>query len=134
MTGRRTPRARLRRRPLALAAFVLLALLAAALMLRAVMVVVHMGGPAPAGLPPLEGWMTPRYVARIAGLPPEAMQQVLDLPAGDGRRVTLAEIAAARGEPLEAFLARIGAALDRIASGGDSGDDAGAGAGAGDAP
>ncbi len=92
-------------------AFALLVVATAALLLRAAVMVLHLGlTPGGAGTA-LEGWMTPRYVARVHGLSPEEMQQMLDLPAGDGRRTTLAELAARRGEPLGPFLARIEAAL-----------------------
>ncbi|MEV8465871.1 hypothetical protein AB0T83_03635 [Fluviibacterium sp. DFM31] len=46
----------------------------------------------------LESWMTPRYVARIREVPPEAVAEALDLARdGSGRRITLGEIAQARG-------------------------------------
>jgi hypothetical protein len=75
------------------------------------MMVLHLGMAPGAEGAALEGWMTPRYVARVHGLPPEVMQRMFDLPEGDGRRTTLAELAAQRGEPLGAFLARVEVAL-----------------------
>ncbi|PKP71067.1 MAG: hypothetical protein CVT82_03655 [Alphaproteobacteria bacterium HGW-Alphaproteobacteria-4] len=53
---------------------------------------------------PIEGWMTPGMVARSRHLPPEAVADALGLDRGTSRRTTLAEIAAARGVPLEALI------------------------------
>jgi hypothetical protein len=65
VTGLRAGLSRLRRRPFALAAVVLLALVSIGLMMRAVLLVLHLGlAPAPGTAPTLEGWMTARYVAR----------------------------------------------------------------------
>jgi hypothetical protein len=61
---------------------------------------------------PLEGWMTPGYVAHARGLSRDEMRVLLGPYApGPGDRRTLAEIAAAEGVPLEDLLARIEAAL-----------------------
>lgn len=54
------------------------------------------------------GWMTPRYVARSWDVPPEVIGEALSLTAdGSGRRVTLAELAAARGMTVEALSAEL---------------------------
>jgi hypothetical protein len=49
--------------------------------------------------PEVAGWMTPRYVARSWHVPPEVVQDALGLDPGDGRRTTIAELAAERGQP-----------------------------------
>lgn len=56
---------------------------------------------------PIEGWMTPGYVAHSWHLPHDAMAEALALEPGSGRPRTLDEIAAARGVPLEALIAQI---------------------------
>lgn len=61
-----------------------------------------------------EGWMTPGYLSRSWDLPRAALRDLLDLPEADGAPPTLADIARARGEPLEAFLAALRADLDRL--------------------
>lgn len=55
------------------------------------------------------GWMTPRYIAKSWGLPPEIVADVLDLPR-DHRRITMDELAATEGTTLEQLQARIQAA------------------------
>jgi hypothetical protein len=63
----------------------------------------------------LQGWMTPRYVVRLRDVSPDTMRRALDLPEGArdglGARTTLAQLAAARGVPLDRFLADLEAAL-----------------------
>jgi hypothetical protein len=62
---------------------------------------------------PIEGWMTPRYVAMSWDLPREVVADALALaPDGTGRRQTLAEIAKARGEDVDVLAARLRAAID----------------------
>lgn len=56
---------------------------------------------------PVEGWMTPRYVAHSYDLPPEVVREVLELEPSDGRRRTLAEIASTSGLTLEEMQRRI---------------------------
>jgi hypothetical protein len=84
----------------------------AVLTLRALVMVVVWATHPPDPDAPLAGWMTPRYVMRLRDVPPDALRQVLDLPEGSGRRETLADLAAARGVPLDRFLADLDAALD----------------------
>lgn len=55
------------------------------------------------------GWMTPRYVAKSWGLPPEIVAEVLDLTR-DHRRITMDQLAASRGTTLEQLQVRIAAA------------------------
>lgn len=102
---------RLRQRPLGLAVLALLAMGAVVLAARAAFIVLHFAFAPSPGAAPLEGWMTPRYVARLRDVPPDVLQQALDLANGPGRRVTLAELAAERGEPLDRFLERLDAAI-----------------------
>lgn len=60
----------------------------------------------------IAGWMTPRYVAMSWDVPPEIVGDALALPRdGTGRRITLSEIAATRGIPVETVAAEIGAAI-----------------------
>ncbi|MBW6507126.1 MAG: hypothetical protein K0B00_10310 [Rhodobacteraceae bacterium] len=54
---------------------------------------------------PIEGWMTPGMVARSRHLPPDVVADALGLDRGQLRRMTLTEIAAERGVPLDELLA-----------------------------
>lgn len=58
----------------------------------------------------IEGWMTPGYVAHAHGLPPEFLREGLGL-ARSGPRLTLEEIAAARGMSSAALIAELEAIL-----------------------
>ena len=102
----------LRRHPLLFAAFVLATVLTLFLAGRAVMFAVYWADPDHRDQA-IEGWMTPRYVARSWDLPPEALQDALGraIPP-PGERSTLAEIAAASGIPLPVLAARIVAAAE----------------------
>ncbi|KUF11157.1 hypothetical protein AVJ23_08875 [Pseudoponticoccus marisrubri] len=60
---------------------------------------------------PIEGWMTPGYVAHSWRVPKSVMIEVLGPPEEPGDRPTLKEIAAARGIPLEQLVAEIRAAI-----------------------
>ncbi|MFZ5750323.1 MAG: hypothetical protein ACOY5U_04580 [Pseudomonadota bacterium] len=59
----------------------------------------------------LEGWMTPRYVARSWGLAPDALREGLGL-APQGGPVTLEQIAASRGVPLAQVLDEVWALIE----------------------
>ena len=48
----------------------------------------------------IEGWMTPNYVARVYGLDRDAVRAALALPEDMPRRMTLADIAEDRGQPV----------------------------------
>jgi hypothetical protein len=61
---------------------------------------------------PVEGWMTPRYVAHSYDLPPEIVRSALGLEPGEGRQRTLAEIAEESGLTLEEIQRRIDTAAD----------------------
>lgn len=68
--------------------------------------------------PPIAGWMTPRYVMRAWDTPPEVIAGALDLDeAGVGRRMTLTELAADRGEATEALIADLDAAIAAFRAG-----------------
>lgn len=68
--------------------------------------------------PPIAGWMTPRYVVRAWDVPPEVVATALGLEgSGIGRRITLSELAADRGETPEALAARLEAAIAAFRSG-----------------
>ena len=96
-------------RKLLVAALVLAVAVAAVLGVRAVREAVYWADPAHRDQP-LEGWMTPRYVARSWDLPPETVAEALGLDQdGTGRRNTLDDLARARGVPLSDLVQ----ALDR---------------------
>jgi hypothetical protein len=61
----------------------------------------------------IAGWMTPSYIAHSWQLPPEVMAGALGLARdeGEGRRLTLAEIAAERGVPVATLAAEIEGAI-----------------------
>lgn len=62
--------------------------------------------------PPLEGWMTPRFVAHSWNVPPELIGQILDMPQdGTGRRITLETLAQSRDQPLSEMIADLEAAI-----------------------
>lgn len=63
------------------------------------------------------GWMTPGYVARSWQVPRDDLVGALGLLPESGRPRTLAEIAAARGAPVEAVLAEVEAALTVLRAG-----------------
>lgn len=86
---------------LALAGFLLLALFFA---LRLALLVAA-GPPDPSR--PIEGWMTPRYIARAYDLPPESIAQTLGLEPGSTPRLPLARLAAAQGRDLSEILAQL---------------------------
>ena len=60
----------------------------------------------------LLGWMTPRYVAHSWRVPPEVLGNALSLRPGEGRPLTLAEIAAQKGVSLAELIAQINLAID----------------------
>lgn len=92
-----------------IAAFGLALVLFIAFALHALWVVTHLD-PSPG---PVQAWMTPGYIMRTYGIPPEVMTQTLGLEPGSARGKTLEEIAAARGVPLEALLASVQAVVPR---------------------
>ena len=95
------------RHPFATVAFALALLVALGFALRLLVFTVYWSDPARRDLAPA-GWMTPGYVAHSHGLDPASFRATLGLEAG---RVTLAEIAARRGVPVETVLAEVEAAL-----------------------
>lgn len=58
----------------------------------------------------IEGWMTPRYVAHSWHVPPEIVADALGLAPGTGR-VTVEELAARRGVPVEQVVQEITEAI-----------------------
>ncbi|TDT40413.1 hypothetical protein DES49_2179 [Halospina denitrificans] len=56
---------------------------------------------------PLEGWMTPRYVAHSYDLPPTVVRDVLELEAVDGEPRTLAELVKSSDLTLEEIQRRV---------------------------
>ena len=55
---------------------------------------------------PIQGWMTPRYIAHSWQVPPELVGSALGLEPGAGR-ITVDEIARERNVPVEAVIAEI---------------------------
>ena len=78
---------------------------------RAAMVAMMWREEGPVATLPIAPWMTPRYIVRAYHLPPSEMRALLDLAPGEGGRLTLEEIAARRGVPVETLIARIEKAL-----------------------
>ena len=60
---------------------------------------------------PVEGWMTPRYVALSYDLPPGVVRKALELEPVDGERHTLEEIAESSGLTIEEIQRRIDEAV-----------------------
>ncbi len=66
----------------------------------------------------IAGWMTPRYVAMSWDVPPEVISEALNLPQdGTGRRVTLRDLAAERGQEVDDLTADLDAAISAFRSG-----------------
>ena len=92
-----------------IAAFGLALVLFIAFALHALWVVTHLD-PSPG---PVQAWMTPGYIMRTYGIPPEVMTQTLGLEPGSARGKTLEEIATERVIPLEVLLASVQAVVPR---------------------
>lgn len=58
---------------------------------------------------PLQGWMTPGFVARMHDLPPDVLGPALQIEIGEGRKITLSEIAVRQGITFDELAARIDA-------------------------
>jgi hypothetical protein len=67
----------------------------------------------------IEGWMPLRYVARSWRVPPEVLAEALDVRTGERSRLTVAEIAAERGESVQETAAVLYAAIAHHRSDGD---------------
>ncbi len=74
--------------------------LTAFFLIRTVAVTLYWANPAHHELT-IEGWMPIRYVARSWHVPPEVLAEALDLDVGERPRLTIAEIAAERGESVQ---------------------------------
>lgn len=59
----------------------------------------------------IEGWMPVGYVARSWDVPRPVLAEAIGLAPGDAPRRSLSAIAAERGEPVEALIARLEAAI-----------------------
>ncbi|MDG4648118.1 hypothetical protein P6F26_06660 [Roseibacterium sp. SDUM158017] len=84
--------------------------LAAAFAVRLLVFTVYWSDPAHRAQP-LEGWMTPGYIARSHDLDRVALRAALGVDAGN--RDTLADIARARGVPVEDVIAEVEAELEK---------------------
>ncbi len=96
-----------RRHPWLSALFVLALLLALGFGARVVLLARHWKEAPPVA----EGWMTPRYLVHSYHIDPQVLATILQKRPGEGPRDTLAEIAVARGVPLETILATVQALL-----------------------
>lgn len=101
---------RFRQRPIATIVFLLAALIAVAFIVRGAMFAIWWSDPAHRDQA-IEGWMTPRYVARSWDVAPTVVGDALGFDGPPARRRTLAEIAAERGVPLDDLAAAIEAAI-----------------------
>jgi hypothetical protein len=63
---------------------------------------------------PVRPWMTVGYVGKSWDLNPRMIDREAGLPPPDGHPLTLAEIAAARGVPVETVIAEVEAAVARL--------------------
>lgn len=70
---------------------------------------------------PIQPWMTVGYVGKSWGVKPRALDQEAGLPIPEGRPLTLAEIAAKRGVPVETLIADVEAAVQRLKAKRDEG-------------
>ena len=95
-----------RRHPLLTTGFVLASLFTVMFAIRSVAFMIYWSNPAHRDQP-LEGWMTPRYIARSWHLPPEVVQEALGLEEMPRRRIPLERIARETGMPLSELEARI---------------------------
>ncbi len=94
-----------------LIAFVVAAALSVFFGVRTVMFTLYWSDPANRDQA-IAGWMTPRYVAHSWHVPPEVVQEALGLTGdGAGRRVTLDELATARGIDTATLGAELDAAI-----------------------
>lgn len=60
---------------------------------------------------PVEGWMTPRFIALAYGLPVERVEQTLGLTDDDARGKSLDKLARQQGRPLADLIAPLNAAI-----------------------
>lgn len=67
----------------------------------------------------IEGWMPVRYVARSWDVPPQVLAQALDLRTGEGRRLTVAEIAVEQEVSVDQIAARLRTAITAYRETGD---------------
>lgn len=65
---------------------------------------------------PIEGWMTPGYVAMSWDVPKPIVAEAAGLSGTEGRRIRLDDIAAERGIPLEALIDEIEGAIQEFKS------------------
>lgn len=96
----------LRTHPVLSLAFGLAATLTLFFVVRAVFFALYWADPAHA-LHPVEDWMTPRYIVHAYSLRPESVAETLEIAAGSSPRTPLAEIAEARGVPVETLILAI---------------------------
>jgi hypothetical protein len=105
------PLSRLTRRPVLTAAFVLAVAVTVFFAVRLVLFTLFWADPTHREQP-IEGWMSPGYVAHSWDLPREKVAGSLDLePRTDGRRLTLDEIAEERGVPVADLIATLEAMI-----------------------
>lgn len=106
-----------RRHPWLTAAFALALAVTLGLAIRLTVFTIYWADPAHRDQA-LEGWMTPGYIAHSWDLDRTTLRAVLGIDARPGEHPTLEEIAERRGEPVEALIARLEAAIAARRDGG----------------
>ena len=101
-----------RRHPVLTTGFVLAAVFTLIFAVRAVVFTVYWANPEHRDRA-IEGWMTPRYVARSWSLPDRVVVDAMQLPSMSGRRETLADIAARQNISIETLEKNIAEAAAR---------------------
>lgn len=99
-----------RHHPIALSLFAAAALAALVLAVRLTLFTAYWADPEHRRQHP-EPWMTPGYVAHSWHLPPEEVFRAIGLPDRPGERVTLEEVAASRGVPVDQVMQELSVVL-----------------------
>jgi hypothetical protein len=96
------------RHPRLLAGFALAVVVAAALLLRGLMLLPHQGDPDR----PVAPWMTPKFIVHTYDLEGPEVGEILGLEPGSRPTETIEEIARDQGRPLAAVMRALQAAVD----------------------
>lgn len=89
-------------------AFAVAVVLAAGFLVRGLVLMPPHGDPTR----PVAAWMTPRFIVHTYHLPPEVVGEILGLPPGEHRRLTIAEIATEQGVAVSDLLKPLQAEID----------------------
>ena len=112
----------LRSHPIALTGFMLATVITVFFLFRLAVQTIYWSDPAHQHLAP-QPWMTVGYVARSWGIAPEDLVDAAGLPPPrhlHGHPLSLAEIAAGRGIPVDTLVSTLQAAIDKLRAGGGS--------------